>query len=120
MVRKESVLPAAELGASIRWLGLGDIAEGTGEFEIKIVPVTDDQVRWHLGGGDILFLLRPNLRKVVLIGDDDEGGLCSGEIIVLRGLTSLSTRPAPEWNCPRRLIRNSSHTCREATLCMYN
>lgn len=90
--RRDSVTPCEEFGDSpVRWLGLGDIEEGTGQFDIKIVP--GDKIKSPSSvfrGGDILFSrLRPNLRKVVLVPDEDEGGVCSGEISVLRALDKL-------------------------------
>ena len=91
-VRRDSVVPSEEMGDSpVRWLGLAEIEEGTGGFEVKVVPGDKIKSASHsFKGGDILFSkLRPNLRKVVLIPDDDEGGVCSGEILVLRGLDRL-------------------------------
>ncbi len=102
IARGETINPAEELGDSpIRWLGLGDIEEGTGQYEVKVVPGDKIRSSGHVfKGGDILFSrLRPNLRKAVLIPDDDEGGVCSGEIIVLRGLDKLSQ------DYPRRIQR---------------
>jgi len=91
-VGRESVTPCDEFGDSpVRWLGLGDILERTGEFEVKVVPAEKIKSAAHVfRPGDILCSrLRPNLRKVVLIPDEDEGGVCSGEIIVLRALDRL-------------------------------
>ena len=96
--RSEMINPSTEFGDSpIRWIGLGDIEEGTGVYDIKIVP--GDKIKSNAAmfrGGDILFSrLRPNLRKVVFIENEDEGGVCSSEIIVLckhDKLTSRSSR----------------------------
>jgi tRNA1(Val) A37 N6-methylase TrmN6 len=92
-VRRDTIKPAEIHGDSpVRWLGLGDIEEGTGEFDIKVVVASKIKSAAHVfNGGDLLFSkLRPNLRKVALISDDEEGGVCSGEIIVLRGFDKVS------------------------------
>lgn len=92
-VRRETVKPAAAYGDSpVRWLGLGDIEEGTGEYEVKVVSGSRIKSAANVFyGGDLLFSkLRPNLRKVALVNDGEEGGLCSGEITVLRGLDKVS------------------------------
>jgi predicted RNA methylase len=87
-VRRERVNPSRDLGDSpVRWLGLADIEDASGEYEIKVISA--DKIHSQANvfrGGDILFSrLRPNLRKVVLVPDTDEGGICSGEILVIRG-----------------------------------
>lgn len=82
-----SVSPAEEFGdAVIRWIGLGDIAAGTGEYEVK--ELVGDRVKSNshiFRPGDVLHSrLRPRLRKTVLIPPDSDGGVCSGELLVLR------------------------------------
>lgn len=87
LVRRNRSKSARDFGDSpVRWLGLADIEERSGDYDIKVV--TGAKIRSQANvfkGGDILFAcLRPNLRKVVLITLDDEGGICSGEIMVMR------------------------------------
>jgi len=82
-----SVNPSQEYGdESIRWIGLGDIESGTGRFEAK--DIAGDRVRSNahvFQPDDVLYSrLRPKLRKSVLIPQDDEGGVCSAELLVLR------------------------------------
>lgn len=82
-----AVTPAVESGdSSVRWLGLGDIEAHTGRFEVR--DLSGDRIKSNahiFRGGDILFSrLRPKLRKVVRVPDDDEGGYCSSELLVFR------------------------------------
>jgi type I restriction enzyme M protein len=79
--------PAREYGDSnIRWVGLAEIEAETGRFEVAQIP--GDRIRSNahrFQGGDVLFSrLRPKLRKVVLVPEDDEGGFCSSELLVMR------------------------------------
>lgn len=81
------VKPSEEYGdTAARWVGLGDIEALTGRFDVK--EITGDRIKSNarvFRAGDILFSrLRPKLRKVVRIADDDEGGLCSAELFVMR------------------------------------
>ena len=85
--RRERANPARDSGdMPVRWIGLADIEEGTGDFDVRTVPGYKIRSAANLfRAGDILMSrLRPTLRKVVLIPDDDEGGVCSGEILVLQ------------------------------------
>jgi type I restriction enzyme M protein len=82
-----AVAPAVEYGdGAVRWIGLSDIEAQTGRFEVR--ELSGDRIKStaHLfSPGDVLFSrLRPKLRKVVRIPTDDEGGLCSAELLVLR------------------------------------
>lgn len=82
-----AVTPAAEYGdGAVRWIGLGDIEAQTGRFEVK--EMSGDRIKSNahiFRSGDVLFSrLRPKLRKVIRIPNDDEGGLCSAELLVLR------------------------------------
>lgn len=84
---------------SIRWIGLGDIEARTGRFEVHEQP--GDRIRSNahvFRGGDVLFSrLRPKLRKAILIPQDDEGGVCSSELLVLRVRPEYGDQLAPEF-----------------------
>lgn len=87
-----SVCPAVEFAeTSIRWLGLGDIEPITGRFEVKHLPGDRIKSNAHcFQGGDILFSrLRPKLRKALFVPAEDEGGLCSSELLVFRTKSPL-------------------------------
>lgn len=82
-----AVKPADEYGdATVRWIGLGDIEALTGRYDVKEVVADRIKSASHVfRGDDILFSrLRPKLRKCILLPSDDEGGVCSGELLVVR------------------------------------
>jgi len=86
-IDSSAVMPAVEYADSnVRWIGLGDIESLTGHYEVRDVPGDRIKSNAHMfRSGDVLFSrLRPKLRKSVLIPDDDEGGICSSELLVLR------------------------------------
>lgn len=71
---------------TMRWLGLSNIEAFVGRHDVQEMPGSRIKSNAHVfQAGDILFSrLRPKLRKTVLIPDDDEGGICSAELLVLR------------------------------------
>jgi hypothetical protein len=85
-VRGETVDPLRDAeGCGFTYVGLADIEPHTGAFEPRMVAV--GSVRGPLSrfqSGDILFArLRPELRKICLVGDGIVGGLASSECLVL-------------------------------------
>lgn len=95
-----AVVPAEEFGDSaLRWIGLGDIEALTGRYEVKTVLGDRLKSNAHpFRAGDILHSrLRPRLRKTILIPDGDEGGLCSGELLVLRPHEQTSTAVSRDY-----------------------
>jgi type I restriction enzyme M protein len=95
-----AVNPSEEFGEiTIRWIGLGEIESHTGRYEVKEMP--GDRLRSNahsFQGGDILLSrLRPKLRKVVIVPAEDEGGLCSGELLVFRVRPGYSEKVSAEY-----------------------
>jgi len=84
-VRSERVNPSELPDEVFRYVGLADIEKLTGQWYPQ--EVRGDVVKSTCNAfyaGDIIFArMRPNLRKVVLVPDSDEGGICSSECAVL-------------------------------------
>ncbi|GAA2526864.1 hypothetical protein GCM10009860_03220 [Microbacterium mitrae] len=70
----------------VNWIGLGEITAETGEYEVLQVPGERirSAVRVYQGGDVLVSKLRPKLRKVIRVPEEDDGGICSAEILVLR------------------------------------
>lgn len=85
-VRSSRVNPVESPDETFRYVGLAEIEKFTGEW--KCLELRGDLIKSTCSvfkGGDIIFArMRPNLRKVVLLPDDDPGGVCSSECAVLR------------------------------------
>ncbi len=85
-VRSTRVNPVEYPDESFRYVGLAEIEKLTGEW--NCIELRGDTIKSTCNvfkGGDIIFArLRPNLRKVVLVPDDDPGGVCSSECAVFR------------------------------------
>jgi len=86
-VRSSRVNPLETPDEIFRYVGLAEIEKDTGVW--RALELSGDSIKSTCNvfrAGDIIFArLRPNLRKVVLIPDDDPGGVCSSECVVLRG-----------------------------------
>ena len=85
-VRSARVNPLESPDESYRYIGLAEIEKFTGEWGCQ--ELRGDSIKSTCNvfkGGDIIFArMRPNLRKVILVPDDDPGGVCSSECAVLR------------------------------------
>ena len=82
-----AVNPSQAYGdAVVRWIGLGDIEALSGRYAARDLAADRIKSSTHaFRGGDILFSrLRPKLRKAILIPDEDDGGVCSAELLVMR------------------------------------
>lgn len=83
----KAVTPSDEFAdGTVRWIGLAEIESNTGVFDVKEVPGERIRSNAHIfRAGDLLLSrLRPKLRKAIEIPDDEEGGVCSAELVVLR------------------------------------
>ena len=81
---KDSILPAKIKEKSLKYVGLENIGQGTGNLEgnIDCDPSFIKSNKSVFNRGDILYgKLRPNLNKVLLAGFE---GICSTDILVLR------------------------------------
>jgi type I restriction enzyme M protein len=85
-VRSARVNPLEAPEETFRYIGLAEIEKFTGEW--SWLELRGDSIKSSCNlckGGDIVFArLRPNLRKAILLPDDDPGGVCSSECAVLR------------------------------------
>lgn len=83
----------------VNWIGLGEITAGTGEYEVVQVPAERirSSARVYQGGDVLVSKLRPKLRKVVRVPEEDPGGLCSAEILVLRHKADLAVDVLDEY-----------------------
>jgi len=79
-----------------RYVGLANIAPGTGEYTVSGVMGSQIKSTVRLfRAGDILFSrLRPRLRKCVLIPDDEDEGYASSECLVLCTLGDAMQDPS--------------------------
>jgi hypothetical protein len=93
IVKKGAISPAeAHPGELIRWIGLGDVEEASGEYVAQHLPAatfTSPAGRYE-PGNVLVGLLRPNLRKTVAIAQAEPPGLCSAEFAVLDCREGLS------------------------------
>lgn len=95
-----AVVPADEYpGDSVRWIGLGDIEALTGHYDVRDVAGDSIKSSAHLfrGGGILFSRLRPRLRKATYVPLDDEGGICSSELLVLRVRPDVKDKVLPEY-----------------------
>lgn len=86
VLRNETAIPAKQDPDEIwRYVGLANITPETGEYTVSHVFGSQIKSTVRLfRAKDILFSkLRPELRKVVLTGDDEEEGVVSSECLVL-------------------------------------
>ena len=89
VVRNGMVIPSKQDPDEVwRYIGLANIAATTGEYTVS--NVLGNQIKSgvrHFHPGDILFSkLRPELRKCVLVRDDEDEGYVSSECLVFRTL----------------------------------
>ncbi|RQZ77893.1 MerR family DNA-binding transcriptional regulator [Burkholderia cepacia] len=105
--RNELVHPMEELeGELISYTGLADIESMTGRHSKNIVPAISlkSQVKRYKRG-DILFArMRPNLRKVAFVEEDD--GFVSPECIVLKTRESEDGKPIVDRRLLATLLRS--------------
>jgi 23S rRNA G2445 N2-methylase RlmL len=95
-VRNISCLPSATHPDELcRFIGLANIEARTGEYDVSEIRGERIMSAVHVfRGGDIIFpRLRPELRKIVIIADNEEEGFVSSECVVLRGTDRLSGEP---------------------------
>lgn len=95
-VRNISCLPNTTHPDEVcRFIGLANIEARTGEYDVSEIRGERIMSAVHVfRGGDIIFpRLRPELRKIVLIADNEEEGFVSSECVVLRGADRLSGEP---------------------------
>lgn len=90
---RASLVPAVELpGATVRWIGLGDVTPHSGEYQVQ--EILGDNIKstaLRFAAGDVLFSkLRPNLRKSVRVALSDEGGICSSEFLILKPIEQVA------------------------------
>lgn len=83
--RAERLTPCETPDETFRYIGLANIEKMTGEWNVE--EVLGDTIKSSCNvfkPNDIIFArMRPNLRKVILIPEDDIGGICSSECAVM-------------------------------------
>ncbi|MBI1926531.1 N-6 DNA methylase [Candidatus Poribacteria bacterium] len=109
VVRNITAVPATQDPDEVwQYVGLANITAGTGEYTVSSVIGSQLKSTVRLfRPGDILFSkLRPELRKCVLIRDDEDEGFASSECLVFCTLTDAMRDPSLQnIACKRKFLR---------------
>jgi type I restriction enzyme M protein len=100
LIDASAVNPVDQFGdGAVRWIGLGDIEANSGRYEVREVQADRIKSASHVfRPDDVLFSrLRPKLRKCIVIPSNDDGGVCSGELLVLRVRPDAADRLSVEY-----------------------
>lgn len=88
---KEAVLPSSLPQERITYIGLENVEPVTGDL-VACYPISPSTIRSRskiFKSGNILYgKLRPALRKVLLVPDELNSGICSNEFIVIKAIES--------------------------------
>ena len=116
VVRNGMVIPATQDPDEIwQYIGLANIVAATGEYSVSNVlgHQLKSGVR-HFHPRDILFAkLRPELRKCVLVRDDEDDGYASSECLVFRTLEDAFDDPLLKDIAFKRKSLQQHHVDRE-------